>query len=288
MSKPDNMALVKRYLDEAWDKGNVAIADELLAPGFRGYAGGRTTGREEEKQLTRMFLASFGNFRTTIEQCFADGDRVYVYWTALGTHQGPFANIPPSGKQVRMSGMEIHRVENGRIAEIRAEFDMMGLMQELGAIPRPPQAQVPPPDNEGLVRRFFTEVLNGQQLEKTAELLSPDFVDHALPPHSFSSDVEFLKNFWPGVFRRAFPDWEITVEEVRADADKVVARYSATGTHQGEYMGIPGSGRRIHVTGMNLFRLAHGRIVEEWPSMDQMSMMQQLRGEGAPSEPEAA
>ncbi len=283
----ENGAIVQRYLKEAWDYGNLAIVDELLAPDFRGFAGGRETTRDEERELIRAFLGAFGNFSTTIERVLGSGDKVYLYWTATGTHRAPFLGAEASGRQLRMTGMEIHQVVDGKIKNVWAEFDMLGLLQELGVAPRPAAAAVDRQAlreaNKAVVRRFFAEVLNGQNMDSADELLSPTFVDHAAPPHQFPSDVAFLKAFWLGVWRQAFPEWQITPEDLVADGDEVVARYIAEGTHVGDFMGMPGTGRRVRVTGMNRFRLAWGKIVEEWAQLDQASLFQQLR-----TAPEAA
>src|SRR5690349_7150820 len=124
-------------------------------------------------------------------------------------------------------------------------------------------------ENKAIVDRFYTEVLNGKNMTVADELLDPGFVDHAAPPHP-GTDREFLHGFWPHVWRVAFPDWYIDVQEVVAEGDKVVGRYVASGTQQGELMGFPASGKKITVTGMNLFRLANGKIVEEYGNMDMM------------------
>ena len=129
--------------------------------------------------------------------------------------------------------------------------------------------------NKETVRRFFKEVLNGKNMESANQLVDPGFVDHAAPPHP-GTDLEFLHAFWPHVWRVAFPDWQINVEDMVAEADRVTVRYTAGGTHKGEFMGMPASGKTIHVTGMNMFRLTNGKIAEEWANLDMLALMQQL------------
>jgi predicted ester cyclase len=77
-------------------------------------------------------------------------------------------------------------------------------------------------------------------------------------------------------FHSAFSDFHTTVEDRIVAGDKVVERWSATGTHQGEFLGIPATGNRVSVTGIDISRLAEGKIVEHWTEMDVMGMMQQL------------
>jgi steroid delta-isomerase-like uncharacterized protein len=130
-------------------------------------------------------------------------------------------------------------------------------------------------ENKAIVRRFYAEVLNGKNMQVADELVDPSFIDHAAPPHP-GTDLEFLHGFWPHVWRVAFPDWNIDVQDMIAEGDHVMGRYVASGTHEGDFMGFPGSGKKISVTGMNLFRLANGKIVEEYGNMDMMALMQQL------------
>src|SRR5690242_5159635 len=114
-------------------------------------------------------------------------------------------------------------------------------------------------ENKAIIRRFYAEVLNGKNMESADELVDPGFVDHAAPPHP-GSDLQFLHQFWPHVWRVAFPDWFIDVQDMVAEGDKVSARYVASGTHQGDFMNFPPSGKKITVTGMNLFRLENGKL----------------------------
>src|SRR4051794_38709275 len=104
-------------------------------------------------------------------------------------------------------------------------------------------------ENKATVTRFYKEVLNGKNMQAAEELLNPAFKDWAAPPHP-GSDLDFLKGFWPHVWRVAFPDWEIAPQDMVAEGDRVAVRYIAGGTHTNEFMGFPGSGKRINVTGM--------------------------------------
>lgn len=130
-------------------------------------------------------------------------------------------------------------------------------------------------ENKAIVRRFYTEVMNGKNMQVADDIIDPGFVDHAAPPHP-GTDREFLHYFWPNVWRVAFPDWTIEPQDMIGEGDKISVRYVAGGTHQGEILGFPGTGKKISVTGMNLFRLANGKLVEEYGNMDMAGLMQQL------------
>lgn len=78
------------------------------------------------------------------------------------------------------------------------------------------------------------------------------------------------------LFRSAFPDLEVTVEDIVAEGDRVVLRNRLTGTHEGEFMGIPPTGRKVESTGLVMGRIREGKAVEEWPQPDTLGLMQQL------------
>ena len=87
--------------------------------------------------LYLLLFAAFPDIQYTVEALLAEGDKVVVRWTARGTHTGELMGIPPTGKQVTVTGVNIGRVANGRIVEEWGEFDMMGMMQQLGVVPTP-------------------------------------------------------------------------------------------------------------------------------------------------------
>jgi predicted ester cyclase len=89
------------------------------------------------------------------------------------------------------------------------------------------------------------------------------------------------------MYRIAFPDLELTIEDQVAEGDEVVTRFTARGTHRGELMGIPPTGRKVVVTGISIDRLVNGKTVESWTNYDVLSMMQQLGIIPMPSAPEA-
>ena len=129
-------------------------------------------------------------------------------------------------------------------------------------------------DNKALSRRFIEEVWNNKNLEVIDELVAPDQVDHALPP-GLPPGIDGNKAFI-GMFMNAFPDVKIVVEDQVAEGDMVVTRWRATGTHTGELMGIPPTGKKVTVTGIDINRFSGGKDVEHWGQFDQLGMMQQL------------
>ena len=140
MSTEENKALVRRYFEELLNHGNLAVADELITEGYQSTFPGFVLGPEGQKQLYQTYHASFPDLRVTIDDMIAEGDKVVTRLTVHGTHQGDFQGIPPTGKPVTVSGITIDRIADGKIQASWAQFDMLGLMQQLGAIPAPQQA----------------------------------------------------------------------------------------------------------------------------------------------------
>jgi steroid delta-isomerase-like uncharacterized protein len=128
--------------------------------------------------------------------------------------------------------------------------------------------------NKAIVRRFVDEVQIGGNIDAIAELCSPEFVNHSAPPQ-VPSNREGVRQL-TAMFRQAFPDSYLTVEDMVADGDKVATRKTFHGTHQGEFMGIPPTGLQVSIGLIGIVRIADGKVVEHWSIEDTLGMMQQL------------
>ncbi len=136
----DNIAAIRRWLEEGWSKGNLAVADEMIGSSFSVHgAGGQVvrSGPEGAKQLVAAWRAAFPDGRMTVDDIFAEDDRVVIRMTWSGTHTGEFYGRAPSGKKVSVSSIGIDRLLNGKVVEGWGELDMLGLYQQIGALPRP-------------------------------------------------------------------------------------------------------------------------------------------------------
>ena len=130
-----------------------------------------------------------------------------------------------------------------------------------------------PEDVKELCRRFYDGINEGR-LEVVDELVADDFVDHsALPgtPPGREGAKVFVR-----VFHEGFPDLSLTNEDIIGEGGKVVHRYILRGTHEGEFMGIPPTGNRIEVHGIDELRVSDGKIVERWGQVHQLGLLQQL------------
>jgi steroid delta-isomerase-like uncharacterized protein len=128
-------------------------------------------------------------------------------------------------------------------------------------------------DNETLVRRFFEEFCNERRGEVANELIADDFVSHGpqAPPAEGPDGVRERV----GVYQDAL-DGHWNVEEIYSAGDRVVARWTGTGTHRGELMGVEPTGQSISVDAISLFRILNGKIAEEWTVWDALGLLQQV------------
>jgi steroid delta-isomerase-like uncharacterized protein len=123
-------------------------------------------------------------------------------------------------------------------------------------------------------RRFAEEIVNGHRIDLVDEVFAPDYTNHGLPP-TLPPGREGEKAF-VGMFLAAFPDARIAIEDVFSFGDKVASRVRFSGTHTGDFMGLPPTGKSFSVAGMNIFRIRDGQIVENWSHFDMAGLMQQL------------
>jgi len=136
MSTEAHKALVRRWVD-AWNTNtNLEVIAEIFAPDWQNHnpLPGDAEGIEGVTQFVLANRRAFSDIQLTIDLLLVEGDRVMFRWITSGTHTGEFAGIPPTGRAVTYSGITVHRVVNGKFAETVTEFDLHGLLQQLGAM----------------------------------------------------------------------------------------------------------------------------------------------------------
>ena len=132
-----NKALVRRFYEEVLERGNLALVDELFASNYVYHepAVGEVKGPEGIKQLAAMYRTAFPDLRMTIEDLVAEGDKVVSRWTGRGTHRGELMGVAPTGKEMTVTGVVISRIIGGKFVEDWENYDTLGMMQQLGALP---------------------------------------------------------------------------------------------------------------------------------------------------------
>ena len=293
---PSEMKAKMAYFYDESNKGNLDVFDEVLAPNFVSYGGaafGDVHGPAAFRETYGQFLIGMPDLRIDSTFMVAENDLIFVRGTLTGTHEGEFMGVPPTGKCIRWTGTVIFRFgDDGRCVARWQEWDGMGVLQQLGLVPTPPdwtppqsstQAEPDPlaadtaPErvahSRALMERFIEEVWNRGNLEVSDEV----FAQNATSP-----DAPGLPDGPAGVkaiaqmFLSAFPDFHMEIDFLAAEGDRVAAHFVQGGTHGGDLFGIPATGRAVKFGEIGLLRLENGKVVESFYNTDMLSLMQQL------------
>ena len=136
MTAEENTLIMERFTSEFLTTGDAALAEEFVSPDIvLHFAGQQQRGRDTYLAVVAANADTFEDLVWTVEEMVADGDAVAVRYTMTGTHRGEFAGIPPTGKAVVAQSMAFYRLADGQIVEERAQLDMLGIIQQLGAAP---------------------------------------------------------------------------------------------------------------------------------------------------------
>ncbi len=143
MSVEENKALIQQVVEEASNKGNLSVIDEILSPDYVNHSlpPGVPNDREGYKQMVKMNHTAFSDFHITIEDVIAEGDKVVLRFNWSGTHKEEFQGISSTGKHIIVNAITIYRIEGGKVVEQWAQMDSMGMMQQLGVVPSPGQGK---------------------------------------------------------------------------------------------------------------------------------------------------
>lgn len=299
MSSPeDAKAIIRRWNEEGWSGGKYDLAHEIISPNMVVHgAGGQTVGMGPDGliDLIRTWRTAFPDGRMEIDDLIVEGDTVAIRNTWYGTHEAEFYGVPPSGKPVAVTSVGIDRVTDGLVSEGWGELDMVGMMQQMGALPLVGPGAVAndaepvwgptrssadgaagsPEENKQVLVRFV-EALAGGDEAAAAELADAGtFVDHS--PSFGTTDLRSAVESY-ATLRRALPDltFEIDRTNMVCDGNQVAAHSLVRGTHSGEALfGADPSGRELVWTHSDFVRIANGRIVERWTAADTLTLFQQ-------------
>jgi steroid delta-isomerase-like uncharacterized protein len=129
--------------------------------------------------------------------------------------------------------------------------------------------------NKQLVEAFIQELFTKGDLDAVDRYVDPGFINHD-PPFPGAPDGPEGMRQAAGMFHQALPDWHSEVEQLVAEADIVVERFTASGTHRADLMGVPPTGKVVVLKGMQMFRIENNKIVERWGRLDEVGLMRQL------------
>jgi steroid delta-isomerase-like uncharacterized protein len=277
--------LVRRRV-EAINTGDFEALGEVLAPDvITHYGSGEAVhGLEALGGLLAGFSA-FSDLVVTIEDLVVDGDRVGARYTSRGRQQAEFLGIPNTGATVEFGGASIHRIQDGKIAEVWTVDDWAALTRQVRAAHSASPTSTPShtmleasPEIVAGNRRttaHWIELANARAFGRLSEDWAQDVtVNQGLDVEEtvgLDALVTLLKMFYAGM-----SDLEIDVEDVVGAGDVVFLRTSSHGTHTGELFGIPGTGRPVSYKGIATYYLADGKIAREWFNDDMFALMQTI------------
>lgn len=263
-----------------------APATGVLSPDFTAHFPGGQPDQNVDAFLGfgAQFRAALPDGAFTFTHVLADGDLVALRYIGTGTHEGPLFGIPPTHNALRWEGMVIRRMAGGLVVEEWNAPDSAGLVGQLTG--KTPKLSPEATDHTGagdctpsvlaaekdLVLRVSREVvLMGAAPDA---LLSPSFVMHN-PDGIPDQDLPGFLGFNAG-FRAAFPDAAFTFTHTIAEGGLVNIRYTATGTHSADFLGVPATGKKAAWEGMVIRRVEAGRAAEEWNAPDLAGLLGQL------------
>lgn len=137
-----NKAIVRLFFEEVWNRGNTAVVEELCASGFslHGREGKRALSVQAHQRLVTDWRAAFPDYELTIEHLIAEGDMVALHGTGRATHGGMWQSVAATGKSVVVTETDLFRLADGKLTDWWVDWDALGLMQQIGAIPAPATA----------------------------------------------------------------------------------------------------------------------------------------------------
>lgn len=283
---PTNAEIVQRVADEVWNQGDLAVADELFADDFVNHDPnpGGVTDLEGYKKWVRKWRAAFPDYHVEVHDLIAEEGRVGARYTVTGTHRGELFGVPASGIHVTMKGINLYRLDRGKIVEVHRSYDLLGVGQQVGyfeplpeeAFPYSPVRRTEPSDfrwgepsavtgdhgdpdaNKALVVREVEEGWNQGNAAAALALVAPTFVWHSIYPEV--TDYESYTRWLTGHIDPDNPT-QITIEALIAEGDKVVDLSSAD------------LGAGIRESGIRISRFADGKIVEMWRNLNVLPLL---------------
>jgi len=297
-SSEEAKAIIRRWNEEGWSGGKYDLAYEIISPEMKVHgAGGQAVGMGPDGliDLIRTWRTAFPDGRMEIDDLIVEGDLVAIRNTWHGTHEAEFYGVPVSGKSVAVTSVGLDRVTDGKVSEGWGELDMVGMMQQMGALPlvgpgavaagRSPVWGPTKSDGNGaagsvkqnkeLLLRLIEALGNADEVA-ARELVDADaFVDHSpcWGSDSFDSMLASYSALW-----RAMPDLQFEVDEPNmvCEGNQVAAHSLVRGTHTGEALfGAEPSGKELVWTHTDFVRVADGRVVERWSASDTLTLYQQ-------------
>jgi steroid delta-isomerase-like uncharacterized protein len=300
--------LVTDQIEEIWGKGRTDLVDANYAGDVRDHmpVPGQPTGRAALKDVVDHFRSGIGDMAMDLHATLVAGDVGVDVWTLTGTHSRELLGMPATGRSIAIAGIDMVRVENGRIADLWHVEEMARLMEQVGAAPldigKPQETGAPfeptrtasdvgagavvPGEarftmrerrNLALARRHIEELWAGGRADLAHEIYHPDVVDHNPAPDQrpgIAGILDVLR--W---LREAVPDLAMRIECYVIDGEFACDRWVMTGTHTGApLMGVEAAGRSFAINGMDVIRIDDdGLVTDVWHVEEFDRLLAQVR-----------
>jgi steroid delta-isomerase-like uncharacterized protein len=296
----ENLAVVRGFYEEGVNGADLSVFDRVAAPDIVYY--GATVGDESGLQALRRIygeaLTAFPGLQYTLLTSVADGDAVAVRYEVEGVHTGEFRGLAPSGNTITWTHSAFASVKCGRISEMWAEIDQLDRLREFGilaadgpaarmagAASDPAATPALPTDSAGcapqspeetiaVVDRVRAEVYNAGDFEVMPEIFADGYLHGSANGPDAIGIAEGARRI--GGFVTALPDLEWTFDDVVAEGDRVAARWTTRGTHDGDLLGLAPTGKPVEFTGISFFTVRCGKVVEFQTEMDAAGLLEQV------------
>ena len=287
MSLTGNKYIAIRYFRDIMTKGDLATIYELMAPDFvftlpthpEPYRG-----PDGFKELVTMLHGCFPDFYITPQDMVAFDDMVVTRWKGGGTFLGgPIhtvaGDIPANGRSFQIDGMSWHKIgTDGRILEVIGHEDTISMFQQLGIAPSPRNTTTPE-QNLTLAKRYLDELVNKGDFSKIGEILADDVQFKMMQAPALSGPAAVRA--YIEQMRAAFTNLKLEVVRELANENKVALRWRWTGTHTGEFNGVPASGNKVDEYGIDMFEFWNGKIKAINVVANQFGLTNQMRATSA-------
>jgi steroid delta-isomerase-like uncharacterized protein len=299
----ENVTVVRRFFEEGVNGADLSVFDRVAAPNidYHGATVSDESGLETLKRVYGEALAGFPGIQYTLLTSVAEGDRVALRYSVSGVHSGDFRGLAPTGETISWTHSAFASVECGRISEMWAEIDQLDRLQEFGilaaegpaarmagaashpvatpAVPADSASCAPqtPQETMAVVDRVRAEVYNAGNFDVMPEIFADGYLHGSANGPDAIGIAEGARRI--GGFVTALPDLEWTFDDVIAEGDRVAARWTTRGTHDGDLVGFAPTGKPIEFTGISFFTVRCGKVVEFQTEMDAAGLLEQV---GAP------
>jgi predicted ester cyclase len=299
----ENLAVVRSFFEDGVNGANLAVFDRVAAPDivYHGATVGDESGLEALKRTYGEALTGFPGIQYTLLTSVADGDAVALRFLVEGVHTGEFRGLAPSGETIIWNHSAFAHVACGRISEMWAEVDQLDRLQAFGilaaegpaarmagaeshpaATPALPAesadcAPQSPEEMIAVVDRVRAEVYNAENFDVMPEIFAEGYLHGSANGPDAIGIAEGVKRIEG--FVTALPDLEWTFDEVIAGGDRVAARWTTRGTHDGDLLGFAPTGKPVEFTGISFFTVRCAKVIEFQTEMDAAGLLEQV---GAP------